>query len=515
MAAVNSDTISLDEFLMQLGSSKDRTRLRQGLATPAQLELLDRLVTIKLVAREAGTMGLDEVPEIRRQIEVTSREILREVLIERLVSGIRPEPAKVERRFRTSVREWKTTSLLFQNDAAASRARKEIANGAAFADVASRAIAAKTAKADSDSAYHSQKDYIPQIADAIAPLGAGQVSPIIRLQAGFAIVKVVDIRYPENPDARARARRDVLKEQQIAFLQAHEQAARRKYVVINRALLRSLDYEAAKPGIDALLKDTRVVADIRGGASVTVANLTDYLRMQFFHGADQARQRNEMNAKKEAALDATIGRRLLNMEAVKLGIDKTNAYRDRVNGYRESLVFDSFVQKVIVPDNKMREEEVRTHYRTHQLEYSYPGMMKVRSLAFTGRSDAEHAVRRLREGTDYNWLAANAEGQVARGAEGVLRLDGRPLMTDSMPEGVRKALAGSKAGEVRLYASPEGHFYLLSVQEVIASNPRPYAEVKEAIAADMYNEKLKRSVAAYADKLRAHSKVATYLTRVP
>jgi hypothetical protein len=514
VATVNRDAISLDEFTRELGPTADRARLRQGRATAKELELLDRLVTIKLVVQEAATMGLDELPEIRKQVDVSSREILREVRLERLVKDVKPDPAAVEKLFREQVRVWKTASLLFKDEGAARRAQKEIAGGAAFADVAARAVAAKAARPDSDTTYHPQKDYLPQIAEAIAALRVGQVGQVIRLQAGFVVVKVVDIRYPENAEARAEARKKASSQKQLAVLAAHEQALKRDYAVVNKAVLKSIDYEAPKPGFDALLKDKRVVVEIKGAAPVTVGDLTDYLRMQFFHGSDQARQRKEMNAKKEAALDATLGRRLLNMEALKLGIDKTNEYRDRVKGYKESLVFDSFVQKVIVPDSKMKEEEVRGYYKAHLKEYSYPEMMKVRSLAFARRAAAENAMRKLREGTDYGWLAANAEGQVDKGAQGVLTLDGRPVLTSSMPEGVQKTLAGSKSGESRLYASPEGHFYVLAVQQVIASNARPYDEVREEIAKKLYGEKLKKNVEDYAAKLRAHSKVATYLKRV-
>jgi len=83
-----------------------------------------------------------------------------------------------------------------------------------------------------------------------------------------------------------------------------------------------------------------------------------------------------------------------------------------------------------------------------------------------------------------------------------------------MPEGVRKALAGAKSGEHRLYASPEGHFHVLTVQELIASTAKPYDEVREAAAKKLYGEKLKKGVEDYAKKLKAQSKVATYLKRM-
>ncbi len=513
VAVVNRDPIFLDEMARDLRPS-DRARLRQGRGTTEDMALLDRFITIRLIAQEAATMGLDEVPEIRKQVEVTSREILREVLIERLVKGVVPDARAVEKLFKESVREWKTSSLLFTDEAAASRVRKEIAGSAAFAEVAARAVTAKTAKADDDSAYHPKKEFLPQIAEAIATLQAGQVSPVFRLPSGFVVVRVIDIRYPENAEARAEARKRVVSQQQLAFLKVHEQAQRRQFVVVNQTLLKSLNYEAAKPGIDALLKDKRVVAEIKGGASVTVGDLTDYLRMQSFHGSDQAKQGRNMNAKKEDALDATLGRRLLNLEAQRLGIDKTNAYRDRVTGYKESLIFDSFVQKVIAPESKLKEEEVKQYYNAHVKEYSYPAMLRVKSLTFVRRASGEDAIRKLREGSDYGWLAGSAEGRVAKGTPGLLTLDGQPVTIDSMPEGMQKALTGSKAGDFKLYESPEGHAYVLAVQQVLASTARPYDEVREEISKKVYGEKIKKGVESYAARLRAQSKVETYLERV-
>ena len=93
-------------------------------------------------------------------------------------------------------------------------------------------------------------------------------------------------------------------------------------------------------------------------------------------------------------------------------------------------------------------------------------------------------------------------------------LDGRPVTTASMPEGMQKAVRGAKPGELRLYPSPEGHFYVLSVQQVIAPAARPYEEVREDIAKKLYSEKLKKNVESYAAKLRAHSKIETYLKRM-
>lgn len=514
MAVVNADPIALDELARELDPPVDRARLLQGRATAKELELLDRLIVVRLLAQEGARMGLDQLPEIRKQVEVTSREILREVAFDSLVKGVKVDEAAVEKRFREQVREWKTLSVLFKDEAAAGRAQKEIAGGAAFADVAARAVAAKTAQTDGDNAYHPRREYLPQIAEAIARLQPGQTSPVVRIPNGFVVVKLVDVRYPENPEVRAEVRRQVLAEQQQAVLKEREQVLRRELVVVNTGVLAGIDYTSPKPGVDALLKDKRVVAQIKGSPPLTVGDLTDYLRLQYFHGTDQPSQRKKMNANKEAALDATLGRRLWNLEARRMGIDKTSAYLDRVKGYQESMVFNSLVQKVIAPTSRVSEDEIKKSYNAHLKDYSYPAMFRLRSLAFAKRAAAEDAVRRLREGADYTWLVANAGGQVPKGSPGLVTFDGRPVTGDSMTEGLRKGLEGVKAGDVRLYASQEGYFYVLAVQQVIASAARPYAEVREEAAKKAYGAKLQKGVEDFAAKLRAQSRVETYLKRV-
>ena len=95
VATVNDEPISLSELQLQLEGAPDMARLREGYARKLDLELLDRLITVRLVVQEAATMGLAELPEIRRQVDVTSRTILREVLTESLVNDVTPDETAV------------------------------------------------------------------------------------------------------------------------------------------------------------------------------------------------------------------------------------------------------------------------------------------------------------------------------------------------------------------------------------------------------------------------------------
>ena len=54
--------------------------------------------------------------------------------------------------------------------------------------------------------------------------------------------------------------------------------------------------------------------------------------------------------------------------------------------------------------------------------------MRIRSLVFEKRADAEGALEKMRKSTDFQWLADNAEGQVDKKSEGVMTFDGRLLV---------------------------------------------------------------------------------------
>jgi hypothetical protein len=511
VASVNGKPISLDELLLELEAPDDQAAARRGTGTPKALELLDRLVNVRLILQEATTMGLAEQPEIRKQVEVSARGILRDVLLERVVKDVVADPATVQARFEDLSREWKASSLLFKDEASATRVREELAGGAKFAEVAARESTSGAARASDDGEYHTRKDFLAPVALALSALKAGEVSPVVKLPAGFVVITVSDLRYPESTAVREQARRTALAEKQVTALQAHEADLRRRLVTLHDDVLKAVDYTAATPGLEALRTDKRVLAEIKGAASVTVGDLTEYLRLQSFHGPDQSAQGKRMNASKGEALDATIGRRVLNHEATRLGLDQTAEYRDRVRSYEDGLVFDAFVQKVIVPDSKMTEDEVKAHYESHRKDYSSPEMVRLRGLAFTTRAAAEDALDRLRGGAEFSWLAANAEGQVPKGAEGVLELDGRPLTTASMPEGMQTTLNGAKTGDARLYEGQGGRFYVLSVQGVVPPEARPYDEVREDIAKELYAKKLRKNVEDYLAKLRTASTIEIYL----
>ena len=502
VATVNGDPITLEELNRDVARAPGASRS----------EVLGRLINGSLIIQEAKRIGLNELPEIRKMVESFASVTLREELMERRVKDIKVNQKEMEKLYKDSIREWKVSSLLFKEQDAAKKMIEEIRAGKNFDKLSKQYVAEGKAKGGERGEWIKAKDSRPQIANVISEMKVGSVSPIISTGSEFVIVRLEDVRYTENPEAMKQAKEEALKRKKVETLKDYSRALIKKYARVNQGVLKGIDYESKTPGFEAFLKDKRVVAEIAGEAPITVADLTQHLRMKLFHGVEKAIESKELNSKKvAAALDELIYRRVFRKEALRLGIDQTEDYKNKVKEYENSVLFGAFINKVIVPDIKLKEEEMKAYYREHVKDYTMPGMIRINSLAFAKREDAEAALGRLRKGTEFRWLAANADGQVDKNAKGVLNFGERLIMTSDLPEGVQKVVHGAKGGDYRLYASPEGYFYVLAVQQVVPSKPQPYEEAREAVAKKLFDEKVKKEMENYAGKLKAVSEVKIYL----
>ena len=511
VATVNGEPITLEEFDQELSMLSEGAGGNDKVAKEKRIELLKRLINTRLIIQEARRMRLDELKELKERVDVFSRVALRDELIERHVKNVKPDDKEVEEAYRESIKELKVKSILFEKEEDAKRMEDAVKAGKGFDETARNFVADKKGKASEEGDYLKFKSLLPEIAGAASKMKIGSISSVLRIRSGFVIFKLEDIRFPDDPLVKERVRREALGRKQKEALEKYDKSLRTKYAKVNEGLLESLDFESKDPGFEKLLKDKRVLAEIKGEKPITVGDLADYMRQQLFHGVERAVETKRLNKRKNEILEEMLHKRVLRKEALRLGIDKTEAYKNKVREYENSLVFGAFIQKAVVPDVKLKEEELKAYYGQHIKDYTYPEMMKMSNLVFEKRESAEKAILALKKGTDFQWVKANAEGQLDRNTKGILDLDGRLLITRDLPEELRKVIPGAKAGDFRLYQSAENYFYVVSIQEVVPSRPQPYEEVREKVAQKVYDEKLKRAVEDYADQLRAASDVKVYL----
>ncbi len=511
-ATVGDEPITLEEFNRALSIIHSSGAEEKQVGKIDYKGILNRLINLKLILLEAKNIGLNELPEVKEILDKYPNNTLIGLLRGEYVKNIQTDEEEVDKLYKEAIKEYKINTVLFTKEDEAKKIEEGIKAGNKFEDIVKRIIADGTAKGSGEGEYLKGADLLPQVSEAVSKMEIGSISPVLQIKQGHVIFKLEDIRFPENQEAKEQARQKTLKLKRDKALEEYKESLIKKYVKVNDKVLEGLDYESSTEEFEKLLKDNRAVAGIEGEQPVTVGELTEALKNRYFHGVEVAIKGKKLNNRKREILDNLLQKRVFIKEALKQGIDKSAPYKNLVSENENSVLFDTFINKVVAPDIKLETEELKKYYNENINEYSSPEMMKIYGIVFEKRDDAESSIDKLRKGADFKWLSANAEGQVNKDAQGFLTFEGNLLPTSDMPEDVKKAVSGAKSRDFKLYASPEGYFYVLYIEDVLPSKPRTFEEVQGLVAKKVFDDKLRKSTEGWVDKLKKVYKVKIYTT---
>jgi parvulin-like peptidyl-prolyl isomerase len=508
VAEVNGEPITVEEFGEALGTIH-QGRNEEAKAGKDYGRVLKRLVSGKLINQEARAMGMHELFEVKDSLDAYRKTTLREILRTQLTRDVQADEAEVEKAYRESIKEFTVRSLMFAQEDDAKAMAAAVASGKEFSELAGQAIAGKTARGSGQPETLTAGQLGPAVAQALAAMQPGMTSPVLSIRPGFVLFKLEDVRETEKPEAREQARRKVLAGKQVEALVAYNKILSRQYLTFNKKLIERLDYGSREPGIEKLLKDKRVLVKVKGEAPITVADLTKALEEKLYHGSERA-AKNKINGKKMDAFEELLGKRLLLAEARKRGIDKTEEYARKVKEREDQLLFGMFVQRVIVPDVKPSIDEVKAYYEQHRGRYALSPRVRLETLLFSQRQEAEEAMSQVRKGAELRWVRENGPVLPAENSS-VAEFENSVVGLDELPEDWKTKLAGAKAGDTAVVEGPDGSWRLLSVQEALPGEIMPFEKVADLATKSVYDEKIQKALDTWTDRLTQTADLRYYM----
>jgi hypothetical protein len=185
--------------------------------------------------------------------------------------------------------------------------------------------------------------------------------------------------------------------------------------------------------------------------------------------------------------------------------------------FKRNILFNAFMERVVVPGVKMSDADLKAYYQEHSEEFRSPEMVKIRTLGFKKKADAVAVVDKLRKGAEFGWVRTNAEGQLDKNRD---KNEEQPLpfeeeqftIATALPEVLQKAIASPHPGDFRLYESPDGIYYVVNIQEVIPSTRQPFEEARDVIRTTVFRKKLNMALDEWTVKLREASEIKIYLS---
>ena len=239
VATVNEEPISLEELNRAIAASHTSRPKGEKAGRIHYSEIMDRLINTRLILLEAKNMGLDELPEIKDAVAKYSREALIEFLLKFYVKDIEADEEDIERLYKDIVKEWKLKSIRFKKEKDAKDADAQLKAGGDFDEVVKKAVEWGVAEADVDSVYLKTKDLAIPVAEIVAEMEPGSVSPVLSIgKKGFIIFKLEDVRYPQetDPAARQQAQRQALDQKRVEGVRNYYDELRQRYAKVDEPL---------------------------------------------------------------------------------------------------------------------------------------------------------------------------------------------------------------------------------------------------------------------------------------
>ena len=525
VAEIDQEPIVMAEFSRDLKASYgDMTEENHhSTLTENAQHLLDRLIAVRLVALEARNIGLDQTATIRKQVDDFAEKTLLYALLNKQLAGLTVDEKEANKLYRDISLEGKFESYRFSTQEDAVAILKALEEKKSFDALIKEAIAQGKAVKEPDAEYTSFKNLLPQIATDAKEMKAGDISKIYTKADGFLIFRLVDKRFMEDPAALQFARKAVWDRQVASQGEKYVSTLVDEKAVFNKEAEAAIDFAKIKEknpeiklgeALAPLLTDNRVLATVKGAETeiLTVAEFAGRLNSTFYHGTDIPLDVKEVEGKKDQILTDILFRRAGTLVAKNLGLDKEQDYRLQVEEFERKTLFDNFVQKAVVPDVTISEEEVRQYYDDNLQKYSTPTMLRVKSLPFYRENDARDALKKLQGGSDFKWVAANSSGLVPVENKDLLTFGNSILSLTSLPAHLQKEGESYRTGDAIVFDDPGKFFYVLYFEKVYPPEPKPYDQVREEIRQIIFQNKVEETLEMWIGKLREAYDTRIYLS---
>ena len=509
LAMVNDEPISMEDFRKTLGTIHEG--MVEGKAAPRKNfpELLKRLVNSLLIIQEARSMELDKQEEIKTSVEDYSKKLRREMLLKEQVKDVKADPKEVEKGYKERTSEWRLKSLIVDKLDDVKALEAGLKSGKKFDALYDTAIKDGRAKEGGKADVFLSRDVIaPSMLVVLEKMKPGEISKPLPLEKGYLFYRIEEKRNKENAAVKELVQQELDAKARVNALEAFQTALIKQYVT-KKKLFDKIDFENKKVKFETFLKDKRAIADIKGEPPVTVADMAVAIAEKFYHGVERAAEGKKINKEKKAILNQLLGTLVFNKEAKVRKIDQSDEYLNKVRAYSNSLLFGTFVTKVVRPEITVTRDELQAYYMSHSGEYTTVDFYKLDAIAFDTPQKAEEAVEKLRQGMDFKWYKANADGRVSISKAFFNLFADEAVAKPNLPEPMQKTLTGAAKGDYRVYI--DGSLgYAIAVVDMEPARTRTFAEVEEVIKEAVFYEKLNKGVETWADKLRSSSDVNMY-----
>jgi peptidyl-prolyl cis-trans isomerase C len=253
-------------------------------------------------------------------------------------------------------------------------------------------------------------------------------------------------------------------------------------------------------------QDDPVLAMVNG-VPITKSQLTPLVDQY----RDKSKKDSVSKEDKLQILQGLITRQLILQQKESNDIRKEEGVVKQVKEFGDGLVVSAYLTKYVGKHLTVTNDEIKEYYQQNLTKFASQPKVKARHILVRNRKEAEQVMEKLRNKGDFAKLAKEYSIDLPMAREGGSM--GTIEKGRTLPE-LDKALFILNVGEISDIVETRFGFHILTVDEIITTQYRPFDEVSESIKKAIVLQKEAKAFDEMYEKLGKKAKVEIFEDRV-
>ena len=211
---------------------------------------------------------------------------------------------------------------------------------------------------------------------------------------------------------------------------------------------------------------------------------------------DKEQLEKMQNDLKEEILDSLITYKLIEQEALKRNYAKDSLFMNKVKRRKEKLLINEFKAKIIYPLIIPTKNDLTQYYEDHIDDFKKGYEVWFKDMIFKTRKDAEKALKELKQGASFNFLAAQVSETWRPRQKAVW------VNADSFSPAIRKELNRLKAGEISEVIADNMQYKIIKLKGKRGGEPVEFFRVVDRLKKIVGQKNFDTMLSKYLAELR-------------
>jgi parvulin-like peptidyl-prolyl isomerase len=202
------------------------------------------------------------------------------------------------------------------------------------------------------------------------------------------------------------------------------------------------------------------------------------------------------NDLKEKILDSLITYELIEQEALKHNYANDPLFLNMIKKRKEKLLINEFKAKIIYPLIIPTKNELTQYYEDHIDDFKKGYEVWFKDMIFKTRKDAEKALKELKQGASFNFLAAQVSETWRPRQKAVW------VNADSFSPAIRKELNRLKAGEISEVIADNIQYKIIKLKGKRGGEPIEFSRIVDRLKKIVGQKNFDKTLSKYLAELR-------------